>query len=316
MKKKKDKKLIILVSIIITSVLLISLIVFLIINDSKSYKNDDNLTFYGVVVEKGSNYMLVDGVDKEKYYVAYQSDDIDTGTFVSISYPSKKDIKSGNGLIEVVLNNDEVLIVDDVKTTGALYLDDVERFTTTTTTSKTIKKSTTESTTSTTQYRHTTKANEDEIINYASNSLNDLKEDKGFLDEMKSTFITLVDFIFYDGSIKGKKFSELTTSAKAKIVYYTLLIDSGIDSKWPNYKENIENKYNNIKAKLLAKYIDLTTSICDTSGDDCRQAKSDFKVLKESVKLTWNTLKNAFSYAYNKGKDSLINWYEIFSGKR
>lgn len=315
----KDKKFILLTSIIFVTLLLLSLTVYLFFKDKKG-EDESNLIVYGVVVEKGSNYLLVEGVDNEHYYVTFSNNEIDTGTFVSVSYANKKDKESGRGIVEVVLGNDEVSIVDDITTTSPLKYDEDEKLTTTTTTSSYKKNTTQMSSTkvidATTQFRYTTKFNEDDIVTYAENSYNEIKGDKKVLDSAKETFISLVDFIFYDGEIKGKKFNELTSSAKAKVVYYTLLIDAGIDSKWPNYKDNIQSKYNNIRDKLIAKYMDLTTTICESSNDNCAQAKSDFKLLKESVKLTWNTLKNAFSYAFNRGKDSLVEWYEIFSGKR
>lgn len=316
----KDKKVILLVSVIFVSALLLAFTVFKLLKNEDGEKGNGSLTAYGVVVEKGSNYLLVEGVDNERYYVAYTSDDINTGTFVSVSYQNESEKKAGKGIVDVVLNNDEIKIVDDLTTTTVASFDEDEKVSTTT--MKKTNKATNQSTTTnakmttTTQYRYTTKFNENDIVAYASSTYSDIENNKSALDSAKEGFITLVDFIFYDGTIKGKKFSELTSSAKAKVIYYTLLIDGAIDSKWPNYKENIQSKYHDIKDKLVAKYLDITTSICESSSDSCEQAKSDFKLLKESVKLTWNTLKNAFSYAYNKGKDALVSWYEIFSGKK
>lgn len=312
----KDKKIIILISIIFITVLLLSLTLFLLINDKKgeTIKKDDSLQVYGVVVEKGNNYLLVNSVDDKKYYVL-NSEIIDLGTFVSISYASKKDVEKGNGFLEILLNEKETKIVDDFTNQDSTYLDEDEKVTTTTTSKTTTSTATSTISTITTTYRYTNKVSDDEIVSYASNYYSDVKSNKINLDGAKEKFILLVDFIFYDGEIKGKKFKELTSSAKAKVIYYTLLIDAGIDSKWPNYKDNINTKYNDIKSKLIAKYMDLTTSICESSKDNCAQAKSDFKLLKESVSLTWNTLKNAFLYAFDKGKNSLAEWYQIFSGR-
>ena len=312
----KDKKIIILISIIFITVLLLSLTVFLLINDKKeeTVKKDDSLQVYGVVVEKGNNYLLVNSVDDKKYYVL-NSEIIDLGTFVSISYASKKDAEKGNGFLEILLNEEETNIVDDFTDQDSTYLDEDEKVTTTTTSKTTTPMTTSTISTITTTYRYTNKVSDDEIVSYASNYYSDVKSNKINLDGAKEKFILLVDFIFYDGEIKGKKFKELTSSAKAKVIYYTLLIDAGIDSKWPNYKDNINTKYNDIKSKLIAKYMDLTTSICESSKDNCEKAKSDFKLLKESVSLTWNTLKNAFLYAFDKGKNSLAEWYQIFSGR-
>lgn len=306
----KDKKVILLSSIIVVSVLLLGLTVFLLVSDKKS---DESKYAYGVVVEKGSNYVLVDGVDNKSYYVA-STDDISVGTFVSIYYPKKSDIEKGNGSISVVLDENETSIVPDLTTTKEAKLDHDE-YATRTTTSTIIK--TLATTTTTYKYTKTQeKEKNEDVVFYAENAYNTLSSETFSLDKAKEYFITLVDFIFYNGEIKGKRFDELTSSAKAKVVYYTLMLDAKIDSKWPDYKNNIGTKYADIKAKLLAKYMDLTTSICESNNETCAMAKEDFKLMRESVNLTWNTLKNAFSYAYNKGKDAIVNWYEIFSGKR
>lgn len=314
----KDKKLVILISIIVVTLGLLSLTFYLLLNDKDGKDtNKRDLVAYGVVVEKGSNYLLIEGVDDEKYYVATSNEDIDTGTFVSVTYASKEDKEAGKGIIEIVLNDNEVTIVEDLTTKSVQSYDEVEKATTTTIkTQKTTTTMTTAKKTSATQYRYTTTISEDEIVSYASTTYSDVKDNKKTLESAKEAFIKLVDFIFYDGEIKGRKFNELTSSAKAKVIYYTLLIDTSIDSKWPNYKENIQSKYHDVKDKLIAKYMDLTTSLCESNNDACVQAKNDFKLLKESVKITWNTLKTAFSYAYDKGKTSLVEWYEVFSGKR
>lgn len=313
----KDKKVIILGIIIFISICLLCLVSFLLYNEKHDSKkgNTQELNAYGVVVEKGNNYLLVQGIDDERYYVA-GSKDIEIGTFVSITYNTKSDKDKGNGIIDVVLDKSEASILDDYKTTTVAYLDEDEKATTVKSEKTTTASKTTTTKNIKTTYRYTSKASDDDVLAYAKNTYSDMSDDKSTLDKAKENFITLVDFIFYDGEIKGKKFNELTSSAKAKIIYYTLLVDAKIDAKWPNYKENIQDKYNNIKEKLIAKYMDLTTSICKSNEKECEYAKNDFKLLKESINLTWNTLKKAFSYAFNKGKTSLAEWYEVFSGKR
>ena len=104
------------------------------------------------------------------------------------------------------------------------------------------------------------------------------QEDISKTDErtLKNTFITLTDFIFYDGEIKGKKFSDLTSSAKEKVIDIYTKIDDKLETKFPNYKENIKgtskNAYNNIKDKekvskeLLAQNSVLLTVLIFQSG--------------------------------------------------
>ena len=170
----KDKKIIILISIIFITVLLLSLTVFLLINDKKgeTVKKDDSLQVYGVVVEKGNNYLLVNSVDDKKYYVL-NSEIIDLGTFVSISYASKKDAEKGNGFLEILLNEEETNIVDDFTDQDSTYLDEDEKVTTTTTSKTTTPMTTSTISTITTTYRYTNKVSDDEIVSYASNYYSD-----------------------------------------------------------------------------------------------------------------------------------------------
>ena len=73
-------------------------------------------------------------------------------------------------------------------------------------------------------------------------------------ETLKNTFITLTDFIFYNGEIKGTTFSELTQTAKEKVISIYEKIDAKIESVYPGYKEMIKDTsiktYSNIKEKL------------------------------------------------------------------
>lgn len=74
-------------------------------------------------------------------------------------------------------------------------------------------------------------------------------------ETLKNTFITLTDFIFYNGEIKGTTFSELTQTAKEKVISIYEKIDAKIESVYPGYKEMIKDTsiktYSNIKEKLV-----------------------------------------------------------------
>ena len=187
----------------------------------------------------------------------------------------------------------------------------------------TTKKTTKKTTVSTTKKTTTAKKDKDTaVLDYVESVNNDANKVSGsdatFGQKVKTNFIKIVDFIFYDTEINGVKWSELTASAKAKVVYYTLKIDNKIDEKFPNYKENISNKYNDLKAKLIAKYLDITNTICSNSEHDeyhCGIVKQDFQLLKDSVGITWDVVVNAFKYGYDKSTAYLKTWYETFSGK-
>ena len=157
------------------------------------------------------------------------------------------------------------------------------------------------------------KTADEEVLTYINTLQSDTE--KGFTDQLKSGFITIVDFLFYDGSIAGHTFDELTTKAKLEVLKAALWVDDKIDSVFPGYKETISNGatkvYTSIKNKIVSTYLDITSSICEANSSLCEQAKEDFQSLKDSFGLTWGFLKNLAS----SGLDKLQNWYEVWSGK-
>lgn len=272
----------------------------------KNSKNKyDNV--YGTVIKRSGDYIVIDPIDEElgeELRIA-STKEVSKGDFVLID----------NNSIEIIASNDELTDITINKRDDA---------TTTTSTSVSIGSTstsrTTTSTTTTSSSGSTTTANlskDQTILNYAVNLNQEVDESNNanIKDSIKSGFITVVDFIFYGGEIKGVTWNEISTATKAKVIYYTLLIDDKIDSKWPNYKETIGNKVDDIKAKLIAKYMEITTNLCNNNPNGCEQAKSDFQLLKSSLSLTWEAVKSAFVYGYDKTTTYLRTWYEVFSGK-
>ena len=78
------------------------------------------------------------------------------------------------------------------------------------------------------------------IINEMNNTLNCIDAESSssnFSDKAKATFITIVDFLFYDGTIKEITFNELTDEGKQKVleIIRTLerqLIEDGFQELW------------------------------------------------------------------------------------
>jgi len=126
--------------------------------------------------------------------------------------------------------------------------------------------------------------------------------------KLKASFVGIVDFIFYDKEIKGYTFKELTNTAKLKVISVALAIDNKIDSYFPDYKEKIKDKYNDIKGKLALKYLEVTTEFCSKNPDACKQARIDFDNMKESFGLTWDLLKELAKNGTSKVKELYENW--------
>lgn len=153
---------------------------------------------------------------------------------------------------------------------------------------------------------------ENDVISYFKNEENGIstyQEGVTFKEKAKNTFVTIVDFIFYDKEVKGHTFKELSNSAKLQIIKVALSIDSKIEEYFPDYKETIKTKYDNLKGKLASLYLEATASLCDSVGiDTCNQAKEDFNTMKNSFGFTWDLVKELAVNGKNKVKDFYESW--------
>lgn len=136
-------------------------------------------------------------------------------------------------------------------------------------------------------------------------------------DKLKGTFVTIVDFIFYDAEIKGIKFNDLTEGAKQNILETASTIDNKIEKSFPGYKETISDKtkkaYNKASEVIKKGANNVKNFSREKLGEENYNAIIDAK--DELVYYT----KNAFSIVgdvtsnlWNKGKSKVKNWYENF----
>lgn len=157
--------------------------------------------------------------------------------------------------------------------------------------------------------------NKDEIIiSYFENEekeIDKILEDNNIRDKVSEKVITLVDFLFYDGEIKGVTLDEISSSAKEKALGILTKIDNKIETKVPNYKEVISDKtssaLNWLKEKthngvvkiddFLNKKIDNYDKIKDTASDVVEETKNDFIEVKDII-----------SDGFSKVKDKYENW--------
>lgn len=139
-------------------------------------------------------------------------------------------------------------------------------------------------------------------------------------DKAKGTFITIVDFIFYDGEIGGVKFDELTESGKQKILAIANSIDNKIENKFPDYKETISDKAKNAFHKASDLIKKGANNIKEFSkeklGEDNYNALISAKDdLVYYTKKAFSIVGNTVSHLWNTGKDKIKNWYENFRDK-
>lgn len=295
---KKTKTIIIVAVLLIIIAAAVTIFIF-----NKKNKETKSYEVYGVVKQVNGDSIVVTDKDANT-----------TKTFLI----DANDLKEGD-LVYIRFNGKEVdtykVIVDNyasITTNPITVVEDPEEVTTTTvetTTTSAVRNNTTRPTTTTTAIDK-----DSTILSYFSNELEATKNNTSTKDKLKNGFITIVDFIFYDGTIKGVTFKELRSATKAKVIYYALLIDAGIDSKFPNYKENISSKYQDIKGRLVAEFLELKYAMCEKSEDGCAQASEDFKLLKYSLNLTWDTVKTFFGYIKNLTVPKIQSWYESFRG--
>ena len=301
--KKKD---LIFISIII--ILLISLIITIIY-----FKKNNNTMISGEVLAVGSNYLLIGTSDNEDYVINTNTKDYQIGDELKLSInnikknktpyeATAKDItiirKSSNEEYEqdnIIDNNNQDNSIEDNSTQNNLNESNNSNNNSNNNTSS-----------------NSNNSNDSSVITYFENLDNQLttynNNDETLGKTIKSNFVNAIDFIFYGKEINGKTFGELTNSAKIKVLSLALSIDSKIEEKFPNYKDSISSTYQNIKTKIIEKYLETTTNICNNDEDLCITAKEGFTDLKTNFGITWDIIKELASNGITKLRD----WYEIW----
>lgn len=265
--------------------------------------------FYAVVRESYAGYALVKPLDEDINYdvLSISVKDLKVGDIIRLKVKDIKEIYPPEAEVEEieVLQTDKISELDpDIKEEVTTKItEQIKNDITTSQTTSVSKNGTT-----TTKKKDIKNADED-VIAYFNNEVNTADDkSKGTL---KNAFIKVVDFIFYDKDINGYYFKDLTASAKLKVIGLALKLDNIIDSHFPGYKDELSSSYNKAKDNLITLYLNLTSEFCKNNDSICESAKNDFSLLKESLNLSWDVIKNLAKSSTNKLKE----WYEIFSGK-
>ena len=307
-KNKYIRNLKIVSCILIVLVFVLTLVVVDLISNRFVKNNTNNA--YVEVVETYDGFLLGKDVDNNTKYTIKTSDTFNTGDVIYVTY--YKDIEKPKS-IELVLtkkteeeSKDTQVEISEVTTTKEVVNNEVVTTNVVTTKNNTATK------------KEIKNENIDSIVLNYIDSVKTKVENYSSNDNNKKTakeyFCDIVDFIFYDGKIKEHTFNELSTSAKAKAIYYTLILDSKIDSKFPGYKDSLGDKYNDIKVKLVGKYLSLVEYVKNKEPELYNDLKSDFLLLKSSCNLTWNIVSSAFKYVGGSVVSLAKEWYENFRG--
>lgn len=288
MNKEKIKNVII---IILLCLFVLVTTLFVISKKDENKSNEVIVTIEAV----GKKYLLGSSENKD-YLITNYKGDYKEEDKIKFTYKNK-DRKEKVGLINIKVS-DENLIINHKKKEENETKDDYQ--------------STVDSSNISDENNQVnTLSIDNEVVTY----INKMKNDSG-TNNLKTNFVILVDFVFYDGTIKGHTFKELGNMAKLKVLEAMLYLDSKVEKYFPNYKEEISSKtgraYTTIKDKVVSNYLSITSAICNKDSSICDSAKEDFQNLKKNFGLTWSVIKEVAG----DSKESIKNWYEIWSGKK
>lgn len=162
------------------------------------------------------------------------------------------------------------------------------------------------------------------VINEINNTLDSIDTESNssnFSDKAKATFITIVDFLFYDGTIKGITFNELTDDGKQKVLEIANKIDAKLEEIEPGYKDKISsatsNAYNKASEIIKSGASSLNDFAKEKLGDENYNSIIDAK--DELVKYSKNALNlvgSAGSKLFSSTKDKLNDWYQNFKNNK
>lgn len=162
------------------------------------------------------------------------------------------------------------------------------------------------------------------VINEMNNTLNSINTESSssnFSDKAKATFISIVDFLFYDGTIKGITFNELTDDGKQKVLEIANKIDIKLEEVSPGYKDKISsttsNAYNKASEVIKNGASSLNNFAKEKLGDENYNSIIDAK--NELVKYSKNALNlvgSAGSKIFSSTKDKLNDWYQNFKNNK
>ncbi len=133
----------------------------------------------------------------------------------------------------------------------------------------------------------------------------------------KGIFITLVDFCFYGGKIKGVTFQELTKAGQEKALKIINSIDEKIEAKFPGYKETISSKTSSALKKASELIKKGAQNIQEFTYEKLGETEYN-KLIEEKDELVlytknaWNLVKNFSSSIWTSTKNKLKEWYEKF----
>lgn len=147
---------------------------------------------------------------------------------------------------------------------------------------------------------------DEQVLTYITNLSDSI--DNGvevITDKIKQGFITIIDFLFYDGEIADTTFRDLSNSTKEKVINITSNLIEKIDLKYPTFRLNLSEKYQNASTFIVEKKNILVDRVKESLGDEKVNQISEY----------YQDVKGDLSNLYEKGKEKVKNWYENFKDR-
>lgn len=157
-------------------------------------------------------------------------------------------------------------------------------------------------------------------LNSSLTSINKNANDKDFSKKAKATFISIVDFLFYDGTIRGVTFNELTEKGKTEVLKLANKIDTALEEKSPGYKETISattsKAYKKASQIIKDSANDINNFAKESLGDEnynsIIEAKDELLLYSKNA---LNFITGNGSKILNDTKNKLNDWYQDFKNK-
>lgn len=153
---------------------------------------------------------------------------------------------------------------------------------------------------------------EEDVIQYFEDFKNTIKESdttQNAKEKIINSFITITDFMFYDGEIYGITYDQLQEQSKIQLQNDYLEIDSMIESKFPNYKDTLSSKYDSVKTWINEKY-----NLLIEKGKEglSEETLNNIDEYKKSLNDAKESLKDASGSIYEDEKVKVKSWYETY----
>ena len=135
--------------------------------------------------------------------------------------------------------------------------------------------------------------------------------DKDIKQKVSEKIVILIDFLFYDGEIKGITVDEISDETKEKLIFITSKIDDKIDSFFPDYKEKISDKCREALVFIKEKGkngINKLDDYLDRKIDNYDDIKDGVQSVISDTKDDFNEVKDLVNSGVSKVKNYYENW--------